>query len=159
MAGKNLVDKNLAGKVVIRPVGADERAAWEPLWNGYLAFYKATLAAGASDVAWQRFHDPDEPMFLLGAYVEGRLTGIVHYLFHRSTWTPGNYCYLQDLFVAESGRGHGVGRALIEAVYEKAKAAGASRVHWLTQTGNAQARILYDQVADVSGFMQYRKLF
>jgi GNAT superfamily N-acetyltransferase len=159
MAGKNLVDKNLAGKVVIRPVGADERAAWEPLWNGYLAFYKATLAPGASDVAWQRFHDPDEPMFLLGAYVEGRLTGIVHYLFHRSTWTPGNYCYLQDLFVAESGRGHGVGRALIEAVYEKAKAAGASRVHWLTQTGNAQARILYDQVADVSGFMQYRKLF
>jgi GNAT superfamily N-acetyltransferase len=159
MAGKNLVDKNLAGKVVIRPVGADERAAWEPLWNGYLAFYKATLAPGASDVAWQRFHDPDEPMFLLGAYVEGRLTGIVHYLFHRSTWTPGNYCYLQDLFVTEAGRGHGVGRALIEAVYEKAKAAGASRVHWLTQTGNAQARILYDQVADVSGFMQYRKLF
>jgi GNAT superfamily N-acetyltransferase len=149
----------MAGKVVIRPVGADEREAWEPLWNGYLAFYKATLAPGASDVAWRRFHDPDEPMFLLGAYVEGRLTGIVHYLFHRSTWTPGNYCYLQDLFVTEAGRGHGVGRALIEAVYEKAKAAGASRVHWLTQTGNAQARILYDQVADVSGFMQYRKLF
>ena len=65
----------MAGKVVIRPVGADERAAWEPLWNGYLAFYKATLAAGASDVAWQRFHDPDEPMFLLGAYVDGKLTG------------------------------------------------------------------------------------
>jgi len=88
-----------------------------------------------------------------------KLTGIVQYLFHRSTWTPGNYCYLQDLFVSEDARGLGVGRALIEAVYEKAKAAGASRVHWLTQTGNAQARILYDQVADNSGFMQYRKLF
>ena len=81
-------------------------------------------------------------MFLLGAYVDGKLTGIVQYLYHRSTWTPGNYCYLQDLFVAESGRGHGVGRALIEAVYEKAKADGCSRVHWLTQTTNAQARIL-----------------
>lgn len=149
----------MAGKVVIRPVGADERAAWETLWNGYLAFYKATLAPGASDVAWQRFHDPDEAMFLLGAYVDGKLTGIVQYLFHRSTWTPSNYCYLQDLFVSEGARGLGVGRALIEAVYEKAKAAGASRVHWLTQTGNAQARILYDQVADNSGFMQYRKLF
>jgi GNAT superfamily N-acetyltransferase len=98
-------------------------------------------------------------MFLLGAYVDGKLTGIVQYLFHRSTWTPANYCYLQDLFVSEDARGLGVGRALIEAVYEKAKAAGASRVHWLTQTGNAQARILYDQVADNSGFMQYRKLF
>jgi GNAT superfamily N-acetyltransferase len=147
------------GNIIIKPVGANERAAWEPLWNGYLAFYKATLAPGASDVAWARFHDPDEPMFVLGAYVDGRLTGIVHYLFHRSTWTPGNYCYLQDLFVDDSARGLGLGRALIEAVYEKAKATGASRVHWLTQNGNAQARILYDQVADNPGFMQYRKIF
>jgi GNAT superfamily N-acetyltransferase len=148
----------MAGQTVIRPVGADERAAWEPLWNGYLAFYKATLAPGATDVAWQRFQDPDEPMFLLGAYVDGKLTGIVQYLFHRSSWTPGNYCYLQDLFVAEEARGLGLGRALIEAVYERASKAGASRVHWLTQTTNTQARILYDQVADLSGFIQYRKL-
>jgi GNAT superfamily N-acetyltransferase len=149
----------MAADIVIRSVGEDERAAWEPLWNGYLAFYKATLAPGASDVAWQRFHDLDEPMFLLGAYADGKLIGIVHYLFHRSSWTPGNYCYLQDLYVAEEARGLGAGRALIEAVYERAKQAGASRVHWLTQTGNAQARILYDQVAEVSGFIQYRKLF
>jgi hypothetical protein len=92
----------MAGNVVIRPVGEDERAAWEPLWNGYLAFYKASLAPGASDVAWRRFHDPAEPMFLLGAYVDGKLTGIAQYLFHRSSWTVGNYCYLQDLFVSES---------------------------------------------------------
>jgi GNAT superfamily N-acetyltransferase len=149
----------MVDKIEIRPVGKDERAAWEPLWAGYLAFYKATLAPGASDVAWVRFHDPAEPMHLLGAYVDGKLTGIVHYLFHRSTWTPGDYCYLQDLFVADGARGLGLGRALIEAVYEKAKAAGASRVHWLTHTTNAQARILYDQVADNPGFMQYRKLF
>jgi GNAT superfamily N-acetyltransferase len=144
----------VSDKIQIRPVGKDERAAWEPLWVGYLAFYKATLVPGASDIAWARFHDPDEPMFLLGAYVDGKLTGIVHYLFHRSTWTPGDYCYLQDLFVADGARGLGLGRALIEAVYEKAKAAGASRVHWLTQTSNAQARILYDQVAENPGFMQ-----
>ena len=149
----------MTGTIEIRPVGEDEREAWNPLWAGYLAFYQATLARGASDMAWQRFHDPNEPMFLLGAYVDGKLTGIVQYLFHRSSWTVGNYCYLQDLFVSESARGLGLGRALIEAVYEKAKAAGASRVHWLTQTTNAQARILYDQVADNSGFMQYRKIF
>jgi GNAT superfamily N-acetyltransferase len=146
-------------RVSIRPVREDERAAWEPLWQDYLTFYKTKLPPENTDVAWKRFHDPDEPMFLLGAYVDGKLTGIVHYIFHRSTWTPGNYCYLQDLFVAASGRGHGVGRALIEAVYDKARQAGASRVHWLTQTTNAQARILYDQVADDSGFMQYRKVF
>jgi GNAT superfamily N-acetyltransferase len=151
-----MADK-VADKIVVRPVGADERAAWEPLWDGYIAFYKATLERGASDVAWQRFHDPDEPMFLLGAYVDGRLTGIVQYLFHRSTWTPDNYCYLHDLFVTEGARGLGVGRALIEAVYGRAKAAGAERVYWLTHNTNARARILYDQVADNPGFIHYSK--
>jgi GNAT superfamily N-acetyltransferase len=149
----------MADQVVIRPVREDERAAWEPLWAGYLTFYKATIPAATTDVTWKRFHDEAEPMYLLGAYVDGKLTGIVHYLFHRSTWTVGNYCYLQDLFVNADARGHGVGRKLIEAVYEKAKAAGASRVHWLTQFENARAQILYDEVADRSGFMQYRKLF
>ena len=146
-------------RVVIRPVREDERAAWEPLWAGYLTFYKATIPAATTDVTWQRLHDAAEPMFVLGAFVDGKLTGIVHYLFHRSTWTVGNYCYLQDLFVNADARGQGVGRKLIEAVYEKAKAAGASRVHWLTQFENARAQILYDIVADRSGFMQYRKIF
>ena len=149
----------MSARVVIRPVEKDERAAWEPLWVGYLTFYKTSVPAQTTDITWDRFHDPAEPMFVLGAYVDGMLTGIVHYLFHRSTWTPGNYCYLQDLFVNSDARGLGVGRALIEAVYERAKAAGASRVHWLTQNENSQARILYDQVADNPGFMQYRKLF
>lgn len=144
--------------VVVKPVGAGERAAWEPLWAGYLTFYKTSVPAATSDVTWSRFHDPAEPMHLLGAYVDGKLTGIVHYIFHRSTWAPGNYCYLQDLFVADSARGLGLGRALIEAVYDKAKAAGANRVYWLTHETNAQARILYDQVAENLGFIQYRKM-
>ena len=145
--------------VVVKPVGADERAAWEPLWAGYLTFYKTSVSVATSDVTWSRFHDPAEPMHLLGAYVDSKLTGIVHYIFHRSTWAPGNYCYLQDLFVDDGARGLGLGRALIEAVYDKAKAAGASRVHWLTHETNAQARILYDQVAERPGFIQYRKIF
>ncbi|AVT76574.1 GNAT family acetyltransferase [Rhodopseudomonas palustris] len=144
--------------VEIRPVGPDERAAWEPLWAGYLAFYKATLAPEVSDVTWARFHDPAEPIHLLGAYVDGKLTGIVQFIYHRSCWTVGNYCYLQDLFVADSARGLGLGRKLIEAVYARAKADGCSRVHWLTQTGNATARLLYDRIAEDSGFMQYRKI-
>lgn len=148
----------MSASVVIRPVGPDERADWEPLWAGYLAFYKATLAPGATDVAWARFHDPAEPIHLVGAYVDGKLTGIVQFLFHRSTWTPGNYCYLQDLFVDDSARGLGLGRKLIESVYARAQEAGASRVHWLTQNDNATARLLYDRIADNSGFMQYRKV-
>ena len=148
----------MTGTVLIRPVGEDEREAWNPLWAGYLAFYKSALTQDISDLAWERFHDPHEPMFALGGYVNGRLAGFAHYLFHRSTWAPKRYCYLEDLFVAETARGLGLGRALIEAVYARAAAADASRVYWLTQSGNAQARALYDKVADNLGFIQYRKV-
>jgi GNAT superfamily N-acetyltransferase len=145
--------------IEIRPVGRDERAAWEPLWRGYLDFYRTSVTKEVYDTTWARLHDPSEPMGVLGAYVDGTLLGIVHFLYHRSCWTVGNYCYLQDLFVAEGARKLGLGRALIEAVYREAKAAGASRVHWLTHETNATARGLYDTLAERPGFIQYRKLF
>ena len=148
----------MADKIAIRPVGENERQAWDPLWASYLAFYKSALTREISDLTWHRFHDPDEQIFALGGYVDGELMGIAHYLFHRSTWAPHRYCYLEDLFVAESARGRGLGRALIEEVYAKAQAANASRVYWLTHTDNAQARMLYDKVADNLGFIQYRKV-
>jgi GNAT superfamily N-acetyltransferase len=143
----------------IRPLRRDERTDWEPLWRSYLEFYDTVLPQHVYDATWARLHDPNEPMWLLGAAVEGKILGIVHYLFHRSCWTVGDYCYLQDLFVAQDARKLGLGRALIEAVYKEAKAAGASRVYWLTHETNATARALYDTLADRPGFIQYRKLF
>ena len=134
----------MTAQIAIRPLRLDERAAWEPLWKGYLDFYRITAPQETYDATWARLHDPNEPMWLFGGYVDGKLLGIVHYIYHRSCWTIGDYCYLQDLFVAEGARKRGLGRALIEAVYEAARAAGASRVHWLTHETNAVARSLYD---------------
>ena len=148
----------MSAGIAIRPLRLDERADWEPLWKGYLDFYKTSVPQQTYDTTWARLHDPNEPMGLLGAYVDGKLLGIVHYLYHRSCWTVGNYCYLQDLFVAEGGRKHGLGGALIAAVQQEARAAGASRVHWLTHESNATARSLYDKVADRPGFIQYRQI-
>jgi GNAT superfamily N-acetyltransferase len=149
----------MSAGVAIRPLRPDERADWEPLWKGYLDFYKTSVPQQTYDTTWARLHDPNEPMWLLGATVDGKLLGIVHYLYHRSCWTVADYCYLQDLFVAEPARKLGIGRALIEAVYREARAAGASRVYWTTHETNATAQALYDTLAERSGFIQYRKLF
>ena len=143
----------------IRPLRPDERPAWEPLWQGYLTFYKTSVAPEVTDTTWARLHDPAEPMHVLGAFLDGRLVGITHYIFHRSTWSTGPYCYLQDLFTTEAARGRGAGRALIEAVDARAREAGASRVHWLTHESNEAAKKLYDKVADRPGFIQYRRVF
>jgi GNAT superfamily N-acetyltransferase len=143
----------------IRPFRPEDREAWEPLWQGYLTFYKASVPAEVTDTTWRRLNDPAEPVHGLAAVLDGRVVGIVHYIFHRSTWTTGDYCYLQDLFTSEAARGKGVGRALIETVYERAQAHGASRVYWLTHETNTDAQVLYEKVAARSGFIQYRKVF
>lgn len=142
----------------IRPVSAADHAAWLPLWQGYQGFYQAEIPAAISALTWQRFLDPGEPMFAALAWQGEQAVGLVHGIFHRSCWTSGDYCYLQDLFVSDGLRGAGVGRQLIEYVYAHAQAHGANRVHWLTQADNAQARQLYERIANCSGFIQYRHL-
>lgn len=144
--------------MTIRQLGATDRDAWLSLWQKYLVFYKSELSPATIETAWQRLLTPTEPMFALGAFSDNRLSGIVHIIYHRSTWTEGNYCYLQDLFTDEAARGQGVGTALIEAVYARAKADGASRVYWLTHETNDTARRLYEKIAVRSGFIQYRKI-
>jgi GNAT superfamily N-acetyltransferase len=127
------------------------------LWKGYQVFYQVDLPAEVTELTWRRFFDGLEPVHALVAEEGEDLIGIVHYLFHRSTWMVGPNCYLQDLFTAEAARGRGVGGALIEAVCRAAGAAGASRVYWNTHETNAAARLLYDKVATRSGFIQYRR--
>lgn len=142
----------------IRMARKADQAQWLPLWQGYQRFYKTEIAQTTTDTTWSRLLDPREPMHCAVAEIDGRLVGFVHHIQHRSCWTVGDYIYLQDLFVDPELRGQGMGRALIEHVYARAAAAGASRVWWLTHETNTQAMLLYDRIADKSGFIQYRKL-
>ena len=144
--------------IEIRPISAENKALWYPLWRGYQAFYKTDIAEAVSDVTWNRLLDPAEPMGAAMAWNGDEAVGLVHHIQHRSCWTPGDYCYLQDLFVSEGARGHGVGRKLIEYVYAYSKSKGCSRVHWLTHESNTDAMELYNKIASRSGFIQYRQL-
>ena len=151
--------------VTIRPAIREDYTQWLPLWHGYNKFYgrsgPTALPDAITQTTWARFFDVYEPMHCLVAELddgqERKLVGLVHYLYHRSTLSMAPYCYLHDLFTDETLRGQGIGRKLIEAVYEQAAKDGAGRVYWLTHETNATARKLYDQVADLSGFLVYRK--
>jgi GNAT superfamily N-acetyltransferase len=153
----------MSAPVSVRPVSRDDFAQWKPLWDGYNAFYgrsgATALPEAITQMTWARFFDAYEPVHALVAEQDGQLLGLTHYLFHRSTTAIEPTCYLQDLFTLASERGLGVGRALINGVYERARQAGAGRVYWQTHETNHTAMQLYDKVADRSGFVVYRKLF
>ena len=147
--------------ILVRPVRRADYSGWEPLWDGYNAFYgregDTKLPNEITQTTWERFLDPHEPVFALVAERQGQILGLAHYLFHRSTIQLQPICYLQDLFTFPSERGHGIGRSLIEAVCEQAKAAGSQRVYWQTKDSNTAGRILYDKAAQHLGFIVYSR--
>lgn len=144
---------------LVRPIRREDYDAWRPLWDGYNAFYgrsgPTALDERVTAQTWGRFFDAGEPVHAFVAELEGRVVGIVHYLFHRSTSRLADVCYLQDLFTEEACRGRGVGRALIQQVLDTARDRGSSRVYWTTQTTNAAGRALYDRMAEHRGFIVY----
>jgi GNAT superfamily N-acetyltransferase len=145
----------------IRPIKPEDHDAWRPLWDDYNAFYERTGPAALPEevhqTLWRRFFDANEPVYGIVAERGDRIVGFCHYLYHRSTSRIELTCYLQDLFTMAEERGHGVGRALINAVYEIAKEAGTKRVYWQTHTTNTPGRTLYDKVAKHYGFIVYAK--
>ncbi|MDF2999229.1 MAG: GCN5-related N-acetyltransferase [Xanthobacteraceae bacterium] len=149
----------MTADIAIRPLEPDQLSAWLPLWRGYQAFYEADIPADVSALTWSRMLYPTEPVHGALAWQGERAVGLVHYIFHRSTWTAGNNCYLQDLFVDPEVRGGGIGRRLIEHVYDIAQAEGAAKVYWLTHETNGTAIRLYEQVAQRPGFIQFRRTF
>jgi GNAT superfamily N-acetyltransferase len=141
--------------VTIRPARAADFDAWLVLWKGYLAFYEEELPRTTTDLSWSRLLDDSVNMTGLVAEVDGRIVGFTNYLFTDSTWHVNPDCYLEDLFTSADARGLGVGRALIAAVTEIARAAGSDGVYWQTQNSNTTARKLYDKVASDNGHMLY----
>ncbi|MCE2889935.1 MAG: GNAT family N-acetyltransferase [Aquidulcibacter sp.] len=146
------------GDIRVRPLEASDRTVWDKLWHGYLTFYKVSdFAPDVTEATWQRLLDPNGPLHGLVAVDGDKILGLVHFLYHPSSWTIGPYCYLQDLFTFPAARKRGVGEALIEAVADAARAENAARVYWLTHETNAPGRSLYDRVARHAGFIHYIK--
>lgn len=140
--------------VEITPLRPEDEPRWAELWRAYLAFYETTLPPEQFADTWARLLHGTQ-LHGLAARRDGVIVGITHYLFHATAWATAPACYLQDLYVDEAARGAGAGRALIEAVAEKAREQAAARLYWLTQESNAVARRLYDRLARTRGFIRY----
>lgn len=155
------VTTHLGTPLSVRPIERRDYTNWQPLWDGYNAFYgrqgESALPDEITQSTWQRFFAADEPVFALVAEERGELLGLVHYLHHRSTTSIEPVCYLQDLFTVPAERGRGIGRALIEGVYAQARSAGVKHVYWQTHVTNTAGRRLYDQLAGHGGFIVYDK--
>lgn len=138
-----------------RSVRAEDFRDWLVLWEGYNSFYKRAVSKEVTETTWQRLLNPEEPVFAIVAELEGKLVGFTAYLFHRHTAMIKDVCYLQDLYTDEAVRGRGIGKSLIQAVYDRAKEKSVLQVYWLTHESNTLARSLYDQLAKHSGFIVY----
>jgi GNAT superfamily N-acetyltransferase len=142
---------------IIRMAEAKDEARWRELWAGYVKFYRAEVSEDITANTWKRILDKTSNIDTLVAEREGHVIGICNYLFHDSTWSTKQICYLQDLFVDPASRGGGAAKQLILACEEQAKAKGAFRIYWQTQEYNAAARSLYDTIVPRSSFIVYRK--
>jgi GNAT superfamily N-acetyltransferase len=144
--------------MIVRALRAEDAHVWKELWKDYLSFYETSLPDAIYTSTFSRLLGDDPRDFnAMVAEVDGRVVGLVHYLFHRHAWKIEEVCYLQDLYASPDVRGKGVGRALIEAVYKAADAQGAPTVYWLTQEFNDTARQLYDRIGVVTPFLKYQR--
>ena len=148
--------KNISIKII--PLSKADYDAWLKLWQGYLIFYETRLPPSTTEKTWRNLLDSNMPIYGFGAWVDETLVGITHVVLHPNTWNTTECCYLEDLYVSESARGQGIGRALIEQVYDFADKQHCNRVYWTTQEGNTTARKLYDAIATQTDMMQYRKV-
>jgi GNAT superfamily N-acetyltransferase len=143
--------------IKITPLSNADYDFWLVLWQCYLTFYETHLPMSTTDTTWRNLLNNDVSVYGFGAWQNDVLVGFTHVVLHPNTWDTTDCCYLEDLYVNENMRGQGVGRALIQHVYDFARQKNCNRVYWVTQESNTDARTLYDRLADLTDMVQYRK--
>lgn len=141
--------------VLVRDAEPRDEDAWRDLWSRYVAFYEAEVAEPVTAATWSRILQRREGFVGRVCEVEGKVIGISVSIVHGCSWTLTPVCYLEDLFVAQSARGTGAGRALIQDLVVMAQNKGWARLYWHTRASNAVARRLYDRFLPADDFVKY----
>jgi ribosomal protein S18 acetylase RimI-like enzyme len=116
----------------------------------------ARLMIGFRD--WWHRSEPPDPAFHAGV---GRVladpnaefllagdppAGVCQLRYRYAIWTESQDCWLEDIYVEESARGAGLGRELVEAAFERARARGCRRIELDVNEANAGALRLYESL-------------
>ena len=141
--------------IEIRDAQAGDLADWMPLWQGYLEFYEVDIAPDITMATWARILDPMNPLTSRVALVGGNMIGFANHHTHLTTWDTRPTCYFEDMFVAPTARGLGVGRALIDDLVARGKAHDWVSIYWITAEKNMTAQKLYDTYVGKDEFIRY----
>ncbi len=84
-------------------------------------------------------------LHFLVAELEGEIVGVATYVERYHIWNDSTFLNLDDLYVAPSARGHGIGTKLLTILGATAKAKGGP-VKWEVMTDNEGAIRLYERM-------------
>lgn len=141
--------------ITIRTPTDSDFFAWLGLYEGYTNFYNVTLTDQRALVLWSWLTDPQHEETVLVALDDDELVGLVHYRQFARPLEADHSVFIDDLYVAENAREHGVGEQLIEAVTTKAREKGLGAVQWITAPDNELALKLYDKVGKRTEWVTY----
>jgi GNAT superfamily N-acetyltransferase len=147
----------MAESLRIEPVTADDYDELVPMIGDYQRFYEVEEVDEERNRSFfARFIAPSEDGMLLGAWHDGELAGYACLYWHFTSLAAAESVLMNDLFVAESARGEGIGRALVEAAADVARERGARHLEWSTAPDNERAQRLYDATgAERSTWVEY----
>ncbi|MGE0006288.1 MAG: N-acetyltransferase family protein [Parvibaculaceae bacterium] len=141
----------------IRPAEAGDRDAFLEMWRDFVA-----LAPGEpgnhrmGETNWARIMDPGHGLqCIIALGDDGTPAGFTLFLALAFTWSTGDACYLQDIYVREEQRGRGIAQAMIEHLRQLGLEAGWFKIFWMTQSDNFAAQRVYDKVARRMDYLRY----
>ena len=140
---------------MIRYLREYDKENWEKLYKGYADFYKVSMNTGVLDTLWSWIQDNNHIVNGICYELEGKIVGIAHY---RTMPRPikGQYIgFLDDLFIEPEFRGQQIAQKLISHIKSLSKANIWDGIRWITHSSNKKAKILYDKIANNTGFELY----
>jgi GNAT superfamily N-acetyltransferase len=141
----------------VRPAEAQDRPAFLEMWQDFVSL--APDEPGNHSMGeknWERIMDAATGLqCIVACDGDGTALGFTLFLAFPFTWSRGDACYLQDIFVRAEARGKGVAQAMIEHLRQLGLEAGWFKIFWMTQPDNFAAQRLYDKVARRMDYLRY----